>query len=148
MPPIRRLSLLGSTFANTAFSLDFTATLASTFEFNGVVQDMLAGNIPNGATATGIYDGGSLTTDGSSFGSLFDQGSMPMTTVINVSMTGSGANPAPPPPCGPPGLCGGGPIQKIDINLYQAAASPVPEPVTFALVGFGLSALAVVRRRR
>jgi hypothetical protein len=144
LPEIVTLRFSNPTLANSSFSLDFSATLTSNYEFNGVVQDLLAGNVPNGATATGNYNGGILTTDGSSFGSLFNQGSMPLTPTVNVSMTGSGSNPAPPPPCGPPGLCGGGPIQKVDINLYQAA---VPEPLTVGLVGFGLVGLAAFRRR-
>jgi PEP-CTERM motif len=147
-PEIVTLRFSNPTLANSNFSLGFTATLTSAFQFNSIAQDILAGNVPNNATATGVYNGGSLTTDGSSFASLFNQGTMPMTSSVAVSLTGSGANPAPPPPCGPPGLCGGGPIQKIDMNLYQALPAAVPEPVTVGLVGLGLVAFAIVRRRR
>ncbi len=130
------------------FSLGYDVTLTNGFQVHGVVQEILAGNVPNNATSTGSYNAMSLMTSGSSFATVFNQGMLAPTNSVNVGLLGMGSLPAPPPPCGPPGLCGGGPIQKIEMNFYQSAPSSVPEPVTAALVGLGLVGLAIVRRRR
>ena len=65
---------------------------------------MLAGNRPNNSTVTGVYNGVSLITDGNA-NQYFNEGMLLPATVLNIALSGTGANPAPPPPCGPPGLC-------------------------------------------
>jgi hypothetical protein len=134
------------------FTLSFSATTNSpSFENATIVQQILAGNRPNNSSVTGTYNTLSLLTDGNA-NQYTSQGAILPATVLNVALSGMGASPAPPPPCGPPGLCGGGPLQKVDINIYltgmQGGPGGVPEPVTMALTGLGLVGLAALRRKR
>jgi hypothetical protein len=144
-PEVITLRFSDPLLGNENFSLSYTATLTSAYMFNDFAQQLFAGKVPNDATATGVYNGETLITDGLASGDLFAQGNSPLASTVNVALTGTGAHPAPPPPCNPPGLCGGGPVQKVEMNLYQTA---VPEPVTMGLVGSGLLVFALTRKRR
>jgi hypothetical protein len=141
------LKFLDPPLASTNFSLSYTATLTNGYEFDQVLQQFNSGFVPNNATATGVYNGVTVSTDGLSFADNFGQTVIPFAGSVNVVLTGHGANHAPPPPCGGtnPGLCGGGPLQSVEMDLSQAA---VPEPVTMGLVGSGLLVFALTRKRQ
>jgi len=144
-PEVVTLRFSDPLLGNMTFSLSYTATLTNPYMFNDFAQQLFAGKVPNDSTANGMYNSMSLATDGLVSGDLFAEGASPLASSVNVSLAVTGAHPAPPPPCNPPGLCGGGPVQKVEMNLYQSA---VPEPVTMGLVGSGLLVFTLTRKRR
>ncbi len=139
-PELITLRISDPLFAQAGFTFSFVATLTNGYEFDRVVQELSGGADRHGASAAGEYSSLILTTGGSS--ALSAQGELPLSEDVHVQVIGEIFQ---PPNCNK-GKCDGGPVEKVDIQLFQTV--PIPEPMSLGLVGMGLFAIAVVRKRR
>jgi hypothetical protein len=135
-----------TTVWNSSFTLGYTVTIVqadcatlygagdtcSMTGAQGAFQGALAPNAA--ALSMSLTPGGTISLNDLTTGANVSQISLANLTSLTVAMTGTATNSSP--------------IDSYGLDVYQTATASTPEPATLCLLGGGLLALGLVRRKR